>query len=61
MATKKYNSPKISWAKDRQSKLKSIKEDYDFGKHYNSKEGAGVIDALQTERKGKVRKRKDSR
>ncbi|MBL7816254.1 MAG: hypothetical protein JNL70_14640 [Saprospiraceae bacterium] len=49
MATKKYNSPKISWAKERQSKLKSINENYDFGRDYNTQTGASLIDELQKE------------
>jgi hypothetical protein len=49
MSTQSYSSPKIQWAKDRHSKLKSIAEQYDFGKNYNVTQGTTVISELQAE------------
>ena len=48
--TKKYNSPKIKWAKDRQSKLKTIDGNYNFSVKYTSligDEKIGRIENLQ--------------
>ena len=48
MAAKKYNSPKLKWAKERQSKIKSISAEYDFGKNFNALHGDTQINTLQT-------------
>ena len=47
MAYKKYHSPKLDWARDRQSKLKSIKDDYAFSETHKKANGDAVINELQ--------------
>ena len=43
----KYNSPKLPWGKGRQSKLKTIDDNYKFNERYNAPAGEAVIGALQ--------------
>ena len=43
----KYNSSKLSWGKGRQSKLKTINDDYKFSDKYNAPAGELVITTLE--------------
>ena len=45
--TPKYNSPKLPWGKGRQSKLKTIDDNYKFSDKYNAPAGELVITTLE--------------
>ena len=43
----KYNSSKLPWGKGRQSKLKTIEDNYKFSEKYNAPAGEAVLADLQ--------------